>query len=399
MYFQTLDDKSECVGVYKDGRLHFEDIPTGLLRTWRPGGFVHDDGIEYAWLMSSGKTLLEACPPNLIEEYQASIRKMTAFYKSFKIARLNFDDHCIFDLIPHDSLIQFCEIKNKITQHVFETCEKPENYDFMVKVATLIHKIRYQPLNIDMSDCKGLHTSTSNRASIKKIMQLQKYIDYNIYGTVTGRLTTNSESFPVLTMKKELRKILKPQNDWFVSLDYNGAEARTVLSLLGNDQPDVDIHEWNIKNIFHSHRFNSSPSREEAKIMFFGWLYDPTSSAIKSRYYDRDGLLKDHYKEGCVKTVFGRSIQVEQRKALNYLIQSTTSDLVLEQAIEIDNFLKDKKSFISHIVHDELVIDMADDERDLVPDIKDIFANNRLDRFMVNLQAGQNYYDLKDLKV
>jgi hypothetical protein len=42
---------------------------------------------------------------------------------------------------------------------------------------------------------------------------------------------------------------------------------------------------------------------------------------------------------------------------------------------------------------------MSDDERDLVPDIKDIFANNRLDRFMVNLQAGQNYYDLKDLKV
>lgn len=30
MYFQTLDDKSECVGIYKDGKLHFDNFPTGF---------------------------------------------------------------------------------------------------------------------------------------------------------------------------------------------------------------------------------------------------------------------------------------------------------------------------------------------------------------------------------
>ena len=35
MYFQTLDDKGECVGVYKDGKLYFQDLPTGLERTWK----------------------------------------------------------------------------------------------------------------------------------------------------------------------------------------------------------------------------------------------------------------------------------------------------------------------------------------------------------------------------
>ena len=30
MYFQTLDDKTECVGVYTDGRLHFEKMPENL---------------------------------------------------------------------------------------------------------------------------------------------------------------------------------------------------------------------------------------------------------------------------------------------------------------------------------------------------------------------------------
>ena len=187
MYFQTLDDKTECVGVYKDGRLHFDDVPAGLERTWRPGGFVNDESIEYAWLICGGQSLEETCPDDMIEEYRANIRKMNAFYKSFKIAKIDFNEHCIFDLLPHDSLVKFCEIKNKITQHVFENYEKPENYAFMADVARLAHKIRYQNLNVDASDCKSLFVNTNNRIGMQKVLDLSQYIDYNIYGTVSPR--------------------------------------------------------------------------------------------------------------------------------------------------------------------------------------------------------------------
>ena len=84
---------------------------------------------------------------------------------------------------------------------------------------------------------------------------------------------------------------------------------------------------------------------------------------------------------------------------LNYLIQSTTADLVMERAVAVDKFLEGKKSFVSHIVHDELVIDLADEERTLAPQIKEIFANNLLDTFMVNLSCGKNYYELQELKI
>ena len=63
------------------------------------------------------------------------------------------------------------------------------------------------------------------------------------------------------------------------------------------------------------------------------------------------------------------------------------------------SFLEDKKSFISHVVHDEIVIDLADSERDLAPQIKDLFAENKLDTFLVNLSCGKNYYDLKELNL
>jgi hypothetical protein len=65
----------------------------------------------------------------------------------------------------------------------------------------------------------------------------------------------------------------------------------------------------------------------------------------------------------------------------------------------LDKFLENKKSFVSHIVHDEIVIDLADEERVLVPEIKDIFANNKLDKFLVNLSCGKNYGELKELQL
>ena len=167
---------------------------------------------------------------------------------------------------------------------------------------------------------------------------------------IRDSLTTYPGSFPMLTMKKDFRRIVKPHNDWFVSLDYNGAEVRTVLSLLGHRQPEGDIHAWNIANVFSQSGYDKHPTRTDAKALFFGWLYNPESEVIKSDLYDRQGVIDKYYIDGKVKTIFGREIEVDERRALSYIVQSTTSDLVLERAIEINKMLAGKKTFISHIL-------------------------------------------------
>ena len=88
---------------------------------------------------------------------------------------------------------------------------------------------------------------------------------------------------------------------------------------------------------------------------------------------------------------------MEKRKALNYLLQSTTSDRVLSKAVKIDEYLtnNDCKSYISHIVHDELVIDYSDTDRDHLEAIKEIFH----DGYLVNVKAGKDYLNLKELNV
>ena len=188
---------------------------------------------------------------------------------------------------------------------------------------------------------------------------------------------------------------MKPQNHWFLELDFNANELRVLIALNGEKQPEGDVHEWNIKNVFRG-----IGTRDKAKKRLFAWLYNPDSDDhLLSRFYDKEKILSEYYKDGKITTPFDRTIDADDFHALNYLIQSTTADLVMERAVALDKFLEDKKSFVSHIVHDEIVIDLADEERVLVPEIKDIFANNKLDKFLVNLSCGKNYVELKELQL
>lgn len=394
MYFQSLDDKSECVGIYVNGKLHFDALPTDLTKTWRHSGAISNNDVEYAWLRSGGQNLAEVCPEELSTQLSANQSKFKAYLQSFRIARIDLRELCFYDLVPEDFLLEFCETKNQITKFVFENYEKPSNYEHLAKVHRLLHKIKYHNFEINNKDCRELMTNTRDRTQINRLINGPQHVDYNLFGTVTGRLTTFSNSLPILTMKKIYRKTIKPKNDWFLSLDYNGAELRTVLALGDEPQPDWDIHQWNAKNVF-----GGVVSREESKEKFFAWLYNPESETIKSDLYNRDKILLQYYNEGYVSTPMGRKIKVDERRAFNYLIQSTTADLVMERATKIDNFLNDKKSFISHIVHDEIVIDLDDQERDLVPLIKNIFENNVLGHFRGNINAGKNYFELKELQL
>ena len=396
MIFQTLDDKSECVGVYVDGKLHFDGIPDDLTKTWKYTGSVQDDAIEYAWLYCGGKDLQAACPEHLKEELTEVQKTFKAYLKSFQIAKINLRDNCFFDLVPSDFLMEFCEVRNKVTEHVFETYSRPENYDHLDRAYKLLHKIRYQKLNINVDGCRHLMTSTGDREDIRMLVKNKAhYVDYNLFGTVTGRLTTRRDSNPILTMKAKFRELIKPTNSWFMSLDYNGAEIRTFLGLSGHEQPEEDIHKWNM-----THLYGGSPiDREEAKVRFFSSFYNHNDVSLNDSVYSRKQVMEQYYDGKRVKTPFGRTIEVDDRRAFNYVIQSTTADLTIDRAIALDKALEGCKSKVAFIVHDEIVLDVHAEDRYKIPELKEIFQNTKLGRFRANVKAGKTYGTMKEIEL
>jgi len=394
MLFQSLDNKGKCVGVYHDGNLLFDSIPDDISATWEYSQFLKNKDIEYAKLYCSGKNLNQVCPENLLEDLTRSTKRLKAYLRSFQLGKISLNDHCFYDLVPEEFLLQYCEIKNKVTKHILETYERPKNYDFLADLTKLITDINYQKLNIDTSKLREKYYSTNCRKFIRSVNNVEPYCTYNIFGTKTGRLTNNPGSIPILTMAKDHRVVVNPTNDWFVEFDYNGAELRTVLSLSGEEQPKGDIHAWNAKNLYNA------CTREEAKSRIFAWLYNSRSESREAEsVYKRSEVRAKYWDGEYVRTPYNRAIRADRHHSMSYIIQSTFSDMLLRQMIKIGKFLEDYKSHIAFCIHDSIVLDMPDDEKHMIPEIKKMFSDTDLGDFSTSVKAGKNFGKLYSLKL
>jgi hypothetical protein len=401
MLFQTLDDKNECVGFYTENKLHFHTpLPDSLTQTWSYSGFLRGREIDYAQLYCEGKSLDEVCPEHLKEEWQYINNKLKSIISSCIESKVSLKENCFFDLTPQRFLIEYCHIRNQITDHVLKSSNRPKEYAFFKRFGELIHDIKHRDLNINLDNIQNKLAKESSMAFYKKIANGNNHISYNMFGSITGRLTVNKNSFPILTFPKQYRNILFPKNDWFVVFDMNAAELRTALALAGKAQVEGDLHQWSTENVF-----KGQLERADAKATATAWLYDSHSPlAVKynaelAQLYDKQGLLNKYWIDGKVNTPYNRAIEADKHHAISYLNQSTFIDLFHRQIIKVDDFLKEKKSFVSFLVHDEFVLDMNDDEKNLIVDIIKLLQNTPYGKFPVNVKVGKNYGDLKKLNL
>ena len=390
MTFVALDNKDWCKGIYHQGQLVFDRLPENLKRTWKYSSYLSDRDVLYASLYAQGRGIDDVCPPQLAEEWQYYKKRLKAYHNSFVEAKVDLEQNCFFDLVPDQFLLELCETKVKIINNVFETTPKPENYDLLLGAEKIIHDIGNRELNVDLSPIKDNLHDTRARALMRRLKGKNK-VSYNLFGSKTGRLSINPGTFPILNLDKEYKSILKPQNDLFLELDFNAAEVRTLLALSGQEQPKEDIHEWNAKRL--------GMTREEVKKEIFSWLYG--SKKVDGSKYENlfklNKIMNQFYDGSIIKNLFNRKIKSDQFHSLNYLIQSTTSDLVLEQLVKINKLILNKTSFISFLVHDSVVIDLSREDRELVNLIVETFSDTRLGRFPVNISAGKNYGEMRKL--
>tara|TARA_R100000008_G_C3576605_1_gene165675 strand:- start:440 stop:1618 length:1179 start_codon:yes stop_codon:yes gene_type:complete len=389
--FQALDSKKECYALFCDGDLYHYPNSLQLTHTWAPSIHLRGLDIEYAKIWANGSSLQDVCPDELSGRWLEASSRGAAFLQSFKEAKVDLNDVCFYDLVPRKFLLEYFGIKNDICEWVFNHFKKPENHDFIVEVYGMLSGIKNRKLHIRSDNLDFINPSVRN--TFRKIKHSNPYIEYNPWGTLTGRLTTSPGSFPILTLNRELRNVLVPNNDMFVELDYNSSELRTLLGLLGEEQPESDIHTWIGENVF-----NSKYDREEVKKRVFSWLYNPKAQNKKlNSHLRREDVLKKYYDGDRIYTPFGRKIEAPEEKAVNYLVQSTASDLFLTSATKIDKMLRNRKSFISFCIHDSLVIDLCKEDKHMLEEIMAVFSDTKFGNFKSNLSAGKSFGDMRKI--
>jgi DNA polymerase-1 len=232
---------------------------------------------------------------------------------------------------------------------------------------------------------------------------------------ITGRLASNDpnlQNIPVRTAEgRRIREaFIAPAGSQIVSADYSQIELRIMAhisrdaSLLKAFAAGEDIHRATAAEVFSLDRGAvDAEQRRYAKVINFGLIYGMSAfglagqlgieraaaQAYMDRYFARYPGVADYMRatreqareQGYVETVFGRRLwlpeirsgngarrQGAERAAINAPMQGTAADLVKLAMIAVQRWLEADhlKSIIIMQVHDELVLEVPDNEIDLV---------------------------------
>jgi hypothetical protein len=384
-YFQTLDYKKNPL-IFFEGRVT-DAWPDGdSLITWAPCRSVlaDDSKVDYAIFRVNGNHYSNYLFGNDKENYNKLQVKLDAYLKAITISKVDLRKASLEKSIPIEFMEHFLHYKNVACYHIINSYPKPGNYEFLVKEFRLLDGILFNYLNVDASKLTGKYSKFKGRELV---------VEYDMFKAVTGRLTTKKDSFPILNLDKKFRETIIPTNSVFVEMDYNSAEVRVLNWYAGkSDDVSLDIHEWNSTHVF------GGIDRESAKKRFFAWLYNPAKEDVHlDSVYNRKEITKQNYDGYKLKNFYGRQIETDEYHALNYLIQSTASDMAISSAIKMSEFLKRRgnMSSISFMVHDSIVVDLAVEDLEVIRDLISIAENTDLGRIPVSVKVGDNYGNMR----
>ena len=390
MYFSVLDNKKDCFGFYQDGKLYYDSPPDEMKVTWKHSETLSPGLYEYISVLARADSIADVCPLELKEDFDKVDSKLRAFYRSFLTSQVSLEENCFFDLVPQQFLLDYYSVREQVMKHVYENTPKTENYTYDCRLHEMLQEISTIPIKLDQEFINRYYYKKKLRD-----MNVRNRIQYKQFSSVTGRLSVTPSSFPIMTLDKELRNVVLPTNDWILEIDYNAAELRVFLGLSGHEQPQGDLHKWNSTFL--------KTDRQQAKRSVIAYMYGSRNYDVGEleALYNVKSVKKEHFnpeKEEIVN-LFGRKIRSDEFHAVNYTIQSTAAEIALRNTLKIYHLLKDRKSSVKFCLHDSIIIDFSDEDRDLIYEIRDTFAQTPLGVFPCRVGAGKNFGEVKELKI
>jgi DNA polymerase-1 len=273
------------------------------------------------------------------------------------------------------------------------------------------------------------------------------HTSYNQTVAATGRLSSSDPNLQNIPVRGELGKrfreaFIPDKGHLFLSADYSQIELR-VLAHLSEDPAlietflhDRDVHAETAARVFgNASSLFKEEQRRRAKIINFSMIYGASAFSLAKEletsnaeaqvfidlYYEKypkvheflEKIVAKAQEKGFSETLFGRKRQVPElrqteryaqqagrRIALNTPIQGTAADLMKKAMIDIWRELKKRKlkSRMLLQVHDELVFEVPDEEKDKVEPLvkkkmEDVFSLKV--PLKVHLEWGVNWAEAK----
>ncbi|UOO87879.1 DNA polymerase I [Vitreoscilla massiliensis] len=232
---------------------------------------------------------------------------------------------------------------------------------------------------------------------------------------ITGRLASNNpnlQNIPIRTAegRRVRQAFIAPAGHKIISADYSQVELRIMAHLSGDAtlidafNKGEDVHRRTAAEVFHVKPEDvSSEQRRYAKTINFGLIYGMGQYGLANnleitpaeaqefinRYFARYPAVAEYmqaakdraHEQGYVETIMGRRLYLPdiankngniragaERAAINAPMQGTASDLIKRAMILVAAWLQADalRTRLLMQVHDELVLEVPEDEIDLV---------------------------------
>ncbi|HQP00595.1 MAG TPA: DNA polymerase, partial [Caldisericia bacterium] len=235
-------------------------------------------------------------------------------------------------------------------------------------------------------------------------------------GASTGRIISKEPNLQNIPIKSELGKKVRDSfiaDDGYIlaSFDYSQIELRVLAHfskdpyLIDSFEKDIDIHKETAAQLFSVPIEDvTEEQRRKAKTINYAILYGMSSYGLSSElkiseeeannyidiYFNKfrnvkkfiDDIIEQAKKQGYVETILGRRRYVPElesknrniqkfgeRIAINSPIQGSGADIIKVSMVNVYRKLKGKKSRIVLQIHDELLVELFEEEKDDVLDM------------------------------
>ncbi|TSK06998.1 MAG: DNA polymerase I [Geobacter sp.] len=244
------------------------------------------------------------------------------------------------------------------------------------------------------------------------------HTSYNQAVTNTGRLSSSDPNLQNIPVRGEegrgiRRAFIAEPGSLILSADYSQIELRVLAHLSGDRvlcdafAAGEDIHSRTAAEVFGMFpELVTSEMRRQAKVINFGVIYGQgafslakelgvppkQAKAFIDSYFERhagarsflDSCIAEAETCGFVTTILGRRLQIPeiaskngnvrafaQRNATNYPIQGSAADIIKAAMIRVSRRMKEEQvqSRLIMQVHDELVFEVPERERELMEEL------------------------------
>lgn len=268
------------------------------------------------------------------------------------------------------------------------------------------------------------------------------YTNFNITGTVAGRLSSSGPNIQNVTRGNRhagipnIRKLfVASEGCRLIQADYSQAELRTIAEL-SQDEKLIEVYKDNLDlhNMAAERLFGPNYTKEQrstTKNANFGVTYGQSAETFQEKHglplakglehikwwwstftgvkAWRDEVHRLVLKQGYVETPFGRRrrfplITKENRnevfrEAVNFLVQSTAADFTLWSTIELDKLDIPMVNSVHDAVVSDSPVGVWETHAKLIKEVMESAAKETLDwklPFTVEVSIGENWGELTE---